>query len=93
MSGSKPKPEIVEGDAKLKDDFVKWIEMDKKAKTDNTVYVCPSELKQIKNCETSSDILKKLEEIYQSEGSDLKASLLKFLFQIKMLDFYADNCV
>ena len=32
VSGSKPKPEIVKGDAKSKDDFDKWIEMDEKEK-------------------------------------------------------------
>ena len=58
-SDSKPKPEIVEGDAKSKDDFDKWIEMDEKAKADIMLCISPSELKQIQNCETSIDIWKK----------------------------------
>ena len=60
VSGSKRNPEIVQGDAKSRDDFVKWIEMDQKAKANIILCISPSEQKQIKNCETSSEIWKKI---------------------------------
>ena len=48
--------------------------MDEKAKA-NILSISPSELKQIKNYEISSDIWKKLKEIYQSKGPAGKTSL------------------
>ena len=49
----KSNPKIIEGDAKSKDDFDKWIKMDEKVKADIILCISPSELKQIKNSETS----------------------------------------
>ena len=49
VSGSKLKPEIVECDAKQKEELDKWIEMDEKAKADIILCISPPELKQIKN--------------------------------------------
>ena len=92
-SGQEPKPEIVEGEAKWKDDFDKWIEIDEKAKAEIILSISNSKLKQIKNCETSSDISKKIEEIYQSKGPAHKTSLLKSLIQLRMPNSYSDNCI
>ena len=64
--------------------------MNKKAEADIILCISPSELEQIKNCETSFNIWKKLEEIYQSKGPARKASLLKSLIQFRMPDSYSD---
>ena len=82
-SGSKPKPATDEDNAKSKDHFDKWIEIDEKDKEDISLCISPSKLKQIKNYETSSYIWKKLEEIYQLKSPACKASLLKPLISIK----------
>ena len=82
--GSKPKPETIVGDAKSKDNFDKWIEMDEKEKTDILLCISPSELRQIKNCETTSDNRKKLE-VCQWKGPARKASLLKSLIKCRIL--------
>ena len=50
-----------------------------KAKSDIILSISPSELKQIKGCETSRDVWLKLESIYQSKGPARKATLLKQL--------------
>lgn len=86
VSGVKPKPDLNEEDVKSKEAFEKWSEMDQKAKADIILCISPSELKQIKYSETSFDVWKKLEEIYQSKGPARKATLLKTLIQHKMSD-------
>jgi hypothetical protein len=86
VAGSKQKPELVPNDEKSKEVYDKWAEMDEKAKADIILCISPSELKQIKNCESSLEVWNKLEEIYQSKGPARKASLLKSLIQHKMFD-------
>lgn len=56
-----------------------WLNMDKKAKADLILSIQPSELKQIRGCETSRDVWLKLQCIYASKGPARKATLLKQL--------------
>lgn len=55
-----------------------------KAKSDLILIICPSELKQIKNCVISKDIWEKLHNVYQSKGPARKAMLLKTLILMKI---------
>lgn len=61
-----------------------WETNDAKAKSDLILTICPSELKQIKNCITSRDIWDKLHYVYQSKGPARKAMLLKTLILLKL---------
>jgi hypothetical protein len=61
-----------------------WESNDAKARSDLILTICPSELKQIKNCPTSKDIWNKLHSFYQSQGPARKAMLLKTLILLKM---------
>ncbi|KAH0809704.1 hypothetical protein GEV33_013085 [Tenebrio molitor] len=61
-----------------------WKSNDAKARSDLILTICPSELKQIKNCPTSKDIWNKLHSVYQSQGPARKAMLLKTLILLKM---------
>ena len=63
-----------------------WIAADLKAKSDLILSISPSELKQIKNCETSREVWIKLQSIYQSTGPARKATLLKQLTLQKMAE-------
>jgi hypothetical protein len=60
--------------------------MDRKAKSDLILAMNASELRQIRNCETSREIWMKLESIYESKGPARKATLLKQLIQHKMCE-------
>lgn len=83
-SGTITKPEIVAGDDATKEASDKWTELDLKAQSDIVLAVNPSELKQIKNCQSASEIWTKLGNIYQSKGPARKASLLNSLMSMKM---------
>jgi hypothetical protein len=48
--------------------------------------IASRELKQVKQCETSRAMWKRLEEVYQSKGPARKATLLKTLILHKMAD-------
>ena len=61
-----------------------WVKNDQKARSDIILSISPSELKQVKNCETSRDMWTRLREIYQSQGPARKATLLKRLTIHKM---------
>ncbi|KMQ88092.1 retrovirus-related pol polyprotein from transposon tnt 1-94 [Lasius niger] len=61
-----------------------WVIEDRKAKSDLILSINPSELKQVKGCETSKDVWDKLESIYASKGPEHKATLLKNLMLRKM---------
>lgn len=56
-----------------------WIIADRKARSDLILSIHPSELSQIRGCETSRAIW--LESIYASKGPTRKATLLKQLIQ------------
>jgi len=58
---------------------VEWEIADKKAKSDIILSIKPSELKQVKACNTSREVWLKLQSIYQSSGPARKATLLKRL--------------
>jgi len=59
---------------------------DNKAKLNIILSICLSELKQIKECNTSKEVWLRLESIYQSKGPARKASLLKRLMLQRMND-------
>lgn len=48
--------------------------------------ISPTELKQVKGCNTSREVWKKLSSIYQSKGPARKATLLKQLTLQRMED-------
>lgn len=68
------------------DDKTAWEEADLKAQSDLVLSINPSEIKQIKGCNTSREIWLKLESIYQSKRPARKATLLKQLILHRMLD-------
>ncbi|XP_071578287.1 uncharacterized protein [Temnothorax nylanderi] len=63
-----------------------WLRQDRKAKADLILSIQPSELKQIRGCETSRDVWLKLESIYASKGPARKATLLKQLMLQRLKD-------
>jgi hypothetical protein len=78
VNGTIPKPK------EPPEDVTTWESNDTKARSDLILTICPSELKQIKNCPTSKDIWNKLHSVYQSQGPARKAMLLKTLIWLKM---------
>ena len=86
VSGEKIKPEVIEGNAGSVEAARVWDVEDKKAKSDIILSIKPSELKQIKGCNTSKEVWTKLKSIYQSSGPARKATLLKKLTLQKMDD-------
>lgn len=65
---------------------VAWLKQDKKAKADLILSIQPSELKQIRGCNTSNEVWIKLESIYASKGPARKATLLKQLMLHRLED-------
>lgn len=57
---------------------------DQKARSDIILSISSTELKEIKECETSRNVWQRLEEIYQSKGPARKAALLKQLILTRM---------
>lgn len=85
VSGQCTKPTITDtADQAQRDSVTEWENQDEKAKADIILCISPSELKQIKNCNTSRDIWNRLCEIYQSTGPARKATLLKQLILYRM---------
>ena len=84
VSGILVRPTHVAGEAVATNAMTQWNINDSKTKSDIILSICPSELKQIKGCETSRDVWLKLESIYQSKGPARKATLLKRLTLQKM---------
>lgn len=72
--------------AKMQSAIDAWKIGDRKAKADLILSISPSELKQIRGCETSQQVWKKLESIFASKGPARKASLLKQLILQKMVE-------
>lgn len=54
------------------------------AKADLILSMSNTELKQVKNCDTSNEIWRKLHDTYQSKGPARKGSLLKSLILCKL---------
>lgn len=86
VTGEKTKSEIVEGDAASAAAQKTWIVQDRKAKSDLILSINPSELKQIRGCETSKEVWDKLKSIYMSKGPRRKATLLRQLTHQKLED-------
>lgn len=63
-----------------------WTKNDNKAMSDIILSIGPSELKQVKNCESSRAMWLKLQAIYQSSEPARKATLLKRLTLHRMAD-------
>lgn len=84
VSGEITKPEIREDHVTSINAHNRWIIQDRKAKSDLILSISPSELKQLKNCETAHETWIKLENIYASKGPARKATLLKQLTLQKM---------
>lgn len=51
-----------------------WIKKDKNAKAGLILSIQPSELKQVRGCETSNQVWEKLKSIYASKGPARKAT-------------------
>jgi len=68
VSGEKVKPEIIAGNAESIARARVWQIEVQKARSDLVLFISPSELKQIKGCNTSRELWLKLQEIYQSKG-------------------------
>ncbi|KAJ3661597.1 hypothetical protein Zmor_005987 [Zophobas morio] len=83
VSGTCVKPEATATNAAA---IAEWVKNDSKARSDIVLSISPTELKQIKNCDTSRSMWLRLEEIYQSKGPARKATLLKSLILCKMDD-------
>lgn len=86
ICGDRVKLEVVAGNAASAEAARNWDIGDKKAKADIILSIKPSELKQIKRCNTSREVWLKLKSIYQSSGPARKATLLKQLMLHKMDD-------
>lgn len=78
-SGEAKPPVLVEGDAQSEATMRAWRSKDKMAKSDLILSISPTELQQIRGCNTSREIWLKLESIHASNGPPRKATLLKQL--------------
>ncbi|CAK9826054.1 Retrovirus-related Pol polyprotein from transposon TNT 1-94 [Anthophora retusa] len=78
------KPTVDENDRESVAAASKWRNYDEKAMSEILLGISPCELKQVKNCKTSSELWSKLESTYESKGPARKATLLKRLVLRKM---------
>lgn len=83
-NGQRPKPECIPGDAQSMESARKWALEDGKAKADIILAIKPSELKQVKECNTSHELWRKLQAVYQPSGPARKATLIKQLTYHRM---------
>lgn len=86
VSGSCMKPDIVAGNAESVKAAKQWADNDLKAQSDIILAISPSEIKQVKACETSREIWAKLQSVYQSKGPIRKVALLNQLIFHKLRD-------
>lgn len=84
VSGTKPRPEVMPNDSASRMAYDAWTINDRKTRSDIILSISSTELKQIKGCETSRDVWRRLEEIYKFEGPARKAMLLKQLIITRM---------
>lgn len=61
-----------------------WTIQDRKAKSDLVLSISPTELKHIRNCNTSKEVWDRLKSVYASQGLMRKAALLEQLLLKKM---------
>jgi hypothetical protein len=83
VSGISSKPEPGENNVNTAN-VQEWTRKDLRARSDIILSISSSELKQIKQCETSHAMWKRLEEIYQSKEPAKKATPLKTWILCKM---------
>lgn len=84
-NGTIQKPTLEAGASEAQSSTIRdWEKRDKLAKADLILSIQPSELKQVRGCETSNEIWIKLESIYASKGPARKATLLKQLMLQKL---------
>lgn len=81
VSGDIPKPAPRDGN---EDEVKSWERMDERAKADLVLSMGRTELRVVKNCDTSKAMWEKLENTYQPRGSARKAALLRKLITFKM---------
>jgi len=86
-SGELPAPVAAADDAA----FRKWLQNDKQAKSDLILSISPSELQQVRGCDTSREVWQKLQGIYASKGPARKATLLKKLVIQKLSEDVRDH--
>lgn len=67
-------------------DLQAWNAKDQNALADLFLSIEPSELRHVKNCNTSREVWLRLQEVYQSKGPARKAQLLKTLTACKMCE-------
>nr|XP_034194655.1 uncharacterized protein LOC117610912 [Osmia lignaria] len=84
VSGESEMPERKKNNEASEAAYKAWKRNDEKAKSDIILSISASELKQVKSCETSHEMWRRLGEIYQSRGPAKKATLLKRLLLHKM---------
>lgn len=82
VNDTNERPNLVVGDAASETALKNWIVADNKAKSDIILSISPSELKQVKGCNTARQVWL----FYQSKGPARKATLLKQLMLQKMKD-------
>ena len=85
VNGTVAKPESAIDGANAAD-VQAWSKYNQKARSDIILFISPSELKLVKNCETSRAMWLKLHEIFQSQEPARKATLLKRLTLHKMVN-------
>ena len=81
INGTLVKPESATQNANA---VVEWVKNYSKAKADIILCVSPSQLSQLKTCNTSREVWLKLESAFASKGPARKATLLKQLTLKKM---------
>lgn len=86
VNGDYVKPEAIAGNVASINEQEKWIKEDKKAKSELILSMSPSELRQLKGCDTSRSVWLKLQSIFESKGPARKATLLKRLIHHKLMD-------
>lgn len=79
VNGRKPKSKVTDTAAGSAEEARRWEIEDGKARADIILSIKPSELKQVKDCNTSHELWRKLQSIYQSSGPARKATLIKQL--------------
>ncbi|CAK9801103.1 Retrovirus-related Pol polyprotein from transposon TNT 1-94 [Anthophora plagiata] len=84
VNGKKRRPRVDAADTQTEAAANEWDINDRKAKSDLILSISPSELKQVKACETANEVWEKLRSIYASRGPAKRAALLRKLTSHRM---------
>ncbi|CAK9809149.1 Retrovirus-related Pol polyprotein from transposon TNT 1-94 [Anthophora quadrimaculata] len=84
VNGAAKTPTVDKNDRESVAAASRWRNGDEKAMSEILLGISPRELKQVKNCQTSSELWSKLESTYESKGPARKATLLKRFILRKM---------